>query len=96
MARDGAVKRDVFTIKTVWERRDGNLAWMQPTTIFLGEDPHTDEFYPLNDQTRDMSDEHVTKLVLQGVMVGVYLLERTLPVRYVPPEEFEKLLGDKA
>ena len=58
------MSRDVFTIKTVWERRDG-LPWMQPTTIFLGEEPHTDDFYPLDDETRDMSDEDVDRLLAE-------------------------------
>jgi hypothetical protein len=88
------VSRDIFTIRTVWERRDG-LAWMQPTTQFFGEEPYTEDFYPLDDETRDMSDEDVAKIVLQGVMVGVFLLERSLPVRYVPPEDFEKLTGEQ-
>lgn len=87
------MSRDVFTIRTTWERRDG-LAWMQPTTIFLGEEPHTGEFAPL-EETRDMSDEAVAEVVLQGVMVGVHMIERALPARYVPPEEFEKLTGEQ-
>lgn len=90
------MNRDIFTIKTAWERRAGGIAWMQPTSIFFGEQPRVEEFYPLDDETAGMSDEDVAQVVLQGVMVGVFMLERTLPVRYVPPEEFDRLMKENA
>lgn len=89
------MSRDVFTVQTEWKRDETDRVIIRPITQFLGHEPVHGAWEPLITDTRGMSNEQISELALQGIMLGVHLLERTLPIRYVSPEEFEKLVGEK-
>lgn len=88
--------RELFTVTTEWRRDELGHPEMRAITRFEDGRPSPGEWERLPDETHGMSDDQVAELVVQGKMVGIFFIERALPLRYVEPEEFEKLLGDKA